>query len=366
METDFSTKEVVPTENFPHVVALEFPNTYDTSKQVVPIENFQISMSSGRHDSDKQVFLPQSEGLIPVETEISTRNSSSTPTASVRKKSSLMSRMKFKMKNHRDEFMSLIQVGELEPIKDALDKGVNININNAEGQTGLVVAILHGKEDVVSLLLDRGTKPDTLGLKGESALSVASRRGYVDIVFLLLLHNANPNIGRNTGKTPLCEAAVSGCLSILGVLLKHGAEPNARCSTGDTALNYAVTATRNSLEMTKLLLDHGADPDNAGRLSRAPLLAAVDKGNVEIVKLLLEFHANPNKPDIRGRSPMSLAMEQGKHEIINLFSKFGYWYRQPNFGYNSGQGFGPAVAVAGGVAGAGFLAGGVLGAFDYF
>lgn len=71
------------------------------------------------------------------------------------------------------------------------------------------------------------------------------------------------------GFTPLIEAAIADSTSITKLLLNHRADPNLQDMTGGTALHWA--AENNNMELTTLLLQHGANP-NAYTFAGQPVL----------------------------------------------------------------------------------------------
>jgi uncharacterized protein len=73
-----------------------------------------------------------------------------------------------------------------------LDKGANINANDAQGHTALIDAALLNHRDVARLLVSRGADvntPSDLVIHGKktslTALTIARSKGHQDIVMLL-------------------------------------------------------------------------------------------------------------------------------------------------------------------------------------
>lgn len=87
---------------------------------------------------------------------------------------------------------------------------------------------------------------------------------------------------------------------------------------GETALQLAVNNDRR--DITKFLIEHGADVDSA-------LHQAVAKESIEAVKTLLDFVQDP-----KANSPaMLLAAQNDSQEISRLLLEKGYTIREPEF-----------------------------------
>jgi ankyrin repeat protein len=82
-------------------------------------------------------------------------------------------------------------------IEFLLDRGLDINARNNQGETALLIAAWNGTDDLVQVLLKRGADPNVKSRKGLSALRVASANGYAGVVKMLLEHGAKPNQRKN-------------------------------------------------------------------------------------------------------------------------------------------------------------------------
>src|SRR5438128_1593249 len=54
----------------------------------------------------------------------------------------------------------MAQEGEVEEVKKILARGDSINEKNANGETALMLAVIHGRPEVVRVLLDKGADPE--------------------------------------------------------------------------------------------------------------------------------------------------------------------------------------------------------------
>ncbi|KAJ5169200.1 uncharacterized protein N7482_004794 [Penicillium canariense] len=132
-----------------------------------------------------------------------------------------------------------------------------------------------------------------------------------------------------SGRAPLHYAAEIGHIEIVKLLLDKGADPNINeVHSGRTPLYYAAEKGYN--EVVKLLLDKGANPNtNEVRDGRTPLHCAVGKGYNEVVKLLLDKGANPNSKD-RSKiirvvwTPLYYASVIGHNEMVKQLLDEGF------------------------------------------
>lgn len=109
----------------------------------------------------------------------------------------------------------------------------------------------------------------------------------------------------------VCAAAERGDLAEVARLLDADqAQVHATTRSGSvgphTALHLA--AWQGHLDVARLLLDRGADPDAAGEGGAAPLDYAIKHRNPEVVDLLLDRGADPNRADESGVRPLDLCM----------------------------------------------------------
>jgi len=117
--------------------------------------------------------------------------------------------------------------------------------------------------------------------------------------------------------TPLIIAAGKGSFEKTKVLLVHGANPNQQCSTGDTALNLA--AHRQKYHIVDLLLEYRANPNIQNQAGKTALHRAVVSyidENANHVRALLQANADPTVEDRNQRIPLDEAVIANKPEIL--------------------------------------------------
>ncbi|KAH0834441.1 hypothetical protein FOPE_03553 [Fonsecaea pedrosoi] len=151
----------------------------------------------------------------------------------------------------------------------------------------LGVAAENGHEKLVRLLLDAGAD---VSAGRHRALRRASENSHTSVVRMLL--DADPHRGG-------LDEALKGAITpyrvhkdISKMLLEAGADPNG-CVEGYTTL-LAWASLLGDNEAVQLLLNAGADASAVGRRDESALLLAVRNGNENVVKSLLSAGAEVN------------------------------------------------------------------------
>lgn len=109
-------------------------------------------------------------------------------------------------------------------------------------------------------------------------------------------------------------------------LLQLGANPNAKTQDGIPALVAAmymgeqtlmpVTGFDPNVEITTLLLDHGANPDVVNKNWQTPLMAAACFGDEKLVKLFIDHKANLNIGNRFGMTALMYARSFAKVRML--------------------------------------------------
>jgi ankyrin repeat protein len=106
-----------------------------------------------------------------------------------------------------------------------------------------------------------------------------------------------------------------------GLFEKGFDAPNIRDGKGNTLLMLA--SYNGQLEMTRVLLENGADPQIANDMGQIPLAGAAFKGNAAMAKLLIEHGADINARMPDGKTALMFAAMFNQLAIIDLFLEKG-------------------------------------------
>jgi ankyrin repeat protein len=164
------------------------------------------------------------------------------------------------------------------------------------------------------------------GFLGRFGLSLfeAARKGCPKTVSVLLDAGADINAGLGTERFALMVAIYHGS-EFVKFFLDRGATVNAencRLTWHDSPLRRACS--RGYVEVVKLLLDSGADPNFVAKdkylgYSNVPLAVAVGNGSPDLVKILLAYGANPNYVSDDNTFPTALHVAIFFGKSVELF-----------------------------------------------
>ena len=252
-------------------------------------------------------------------------------------------------------------------VRELLASGVDVNVAQSDGGTPLHWAAHWNDTETAKLLIESGAhdveEPQT---SRRSPLLVASRSmaatsgleyllvvkpsPHEDLALLLLEEGANPNVPDSIGRTPLHAAVETGRPELVKSLLAHGADPNARLTEpppplkgdfvgtgrylGATPLCLAAAARVPDVEILRLLIAGGADPNLGASDGATPLMAAVGMVQNEarqareaealaLVRYLVGLDIDINATDRRGRTAMHGAARLARNTLIPVLVEHG-------------------------------------------
>ena len=165
--------------------------------------------------------------------------------------------------------------GNVRGVRALLRKGVDVNALNEHDMTPLHLAAEEHRAKVARLLLDQGADVDAVDEYEYTPLHYAVQEGDPRTVQLLLANGADPN-----REYPHDSTARAG---------EH------RVVRLDTMLHTALDGR--SIDVAKALVLGGANTSVRDVFGRQPLHKAASLGEVELAKLLLERGADPNARD---------------------------------------------------------------------
>ncbi len=183
-------------------------------------------------------------------------------------------------------------------LKTQIEAYKSLTDSQAEAFSDLVISAIDSNElDFLGLLLETVKNDDKFDY-----LNTESTSGSMPLNFAL---------GYTGYKHELRVKAIT-------LLLKHGADPNTKNREGKSSLHCVINNSNGVFchKVTELLLDYKANPDAIDRQDKTLLHYLCDdhsylnddaRGHVEIAKLLLRKGANPDLKDHYNKRPVDYA-----------------------------------------------------------
>jgi ankyrin repeat protein len=216
---------------------------------------------------------------------------------------------------------------DVETAELLIRASADVRATNDLGATPLWIASLNGSVSMVRSLLEAGADPNAALLSGETPTMTAARTGNPRVVEQLLAAGADPNASATRGQTALMWAVSQLHSDVVGMLLEYGADVHARSETwsqvmavpphsnpanrqdvphgGNTALTFAARV--GDLSSARMLVNAGADIDDADARGASVMVLAAHSGFVDLVEFVLDEGADPNAAEA-GFSALHLAI----------------------------------------------------------
>ncbi|KAF4950551.1 hypothetical protein FGADI_8110 [Fusarium gaditjirri] len=178
----------------------------------------------------------------------------------------------------------------------------------------------NGYLGIARVLAERDAQPINPGGKGHSPLMLASKNGYTEIARWLLSRGANIN-ERYMKESAIWLATSNNQVKTVEFLINAGARPNTRGIRNEPII--FIAAGRGSEELTKLLLERGANAKTRGRRADTPLHRAAElEGSRAIMEALLSYGAEIDARNELGETPLLRAARYASiNEIKFLISQ---------------------------------------------
>ena len=220
-----------------------------------------------------------------------------------------------------------VQAGDIAGVRDALDKGADIDVLDAvRRETAVHTSVAMENKGLIQLLLSRGANPNVISKQNTTPLIIAANIGdrALPIVELLLAGRADPlqtpRVGPYAGSDALCVAASKGANAILRHLLSFGTVPRVQ-PNGATLMHMAAIGGNEETIALAIVSGSGVnDKDNRGA---TPLHYAVSHNNKTAAKALLSQGADPAIRNQQHQTAMDWARENNK-PMLDLFTRPDY------------------------------------------
>lgn len=217
----------------------------------------------------------------------------------------------------KGDLVTVASILEKEP--QLIDYQYRANLGPKDG-TPLIKAIIGRHTDLINYLLDHGADVNVPDWPGATPLHHALRNSDWELAKRLIKMGADVNAADFEGVTPLHLAVQGEDVELFKILLEKGADPNAVDERGNTVLHKVIR----SADITKLLLDHGADIKVKNKSGQSAFSHMVERGaSNEVLELLLETGSDVNEVNRSGDSPLHYAAGYCHLETVKFLVAHG-------------------------------------------
>src|SRR5262245_54675078 len=265
-----------------------------------------------------------------------------------------------------------IRSGNVDAVKILLDRGATVDFKDSVKQSSLMLAVREDESDIVRLLISKGAEVNAVTRVGATPGWVLpnSVPGFGHGIGIV--RGGLPARGSRYlipgGMTPLLYAARDGRIEAARLLIQNGADLEVQDPNGITPLLMSIT--NNQIETARFFIERGARINVVDWYGRSPLWSAVEVRNMdvdnatfvngvnrepvlELIKILLDKGADPNvrtaeTPPIRrfilpitgslewvdfvGMTPFLYAARSGDVTVMKLLLDHGANPKIPTFG----------------------------------
>ena len=212
----------------------------------------------------------------------------------------------------------------LKPITGEQQSHIDTNLQDEEGYTPLLLAVIAENGSIVQRLLEDRVDAKIRDKYGDTALLKALKQKKEEMWKLLL--NAGAEIDVNDGgdvhATALHSLAWGGALETMKKLVKdHKADVNAQGGLFGTPLQAASAGGFD--KVVRYLLDEGADPCLTGGIFGHALGGAAFSGLLQYIDEFMDKGAVIDYQDAQGRSAIHMAAWRGGLEVFRALKKAG-------------------------------------------
>ncbi len=191
-------------------------------------------------------------------------------------------------------------------------------VSDSAKNNALLKAVAEGQFAVVESLIKNQANINVQDKNGYTPLMIATIKENVAIVEMLLLNYADTNIKDSRGNTALMHATQIENMKIFKMLAYD--ERTSAENKGDALI---IASRFDSKEMVKILIESKTNLNQKDSKGNTSLIHAASRGYAEIVRQLIDHHADLNIKNNDGLTALTLAKQRRRTEIAEMLKKAG-------------------------------------------
>jgi ankyrin repeat protein len=206
---------------------------------------------------------------------------------------------------------------------ELLAAGVDPDGYDDAGNAPLHIAVMQNNLRLIEILLDAGADIDRPRTgAGDTPLLEAVQHHRDDASLLLLARGADPTYAAWRGPALRSAIQQNARPDVVDALIEHGAIEKAR-DPGHVPALLQIAARDGKSAILRKLIAAGVPPDLANESGYTALMGAARKGHVEAARTLIELGASVNAREQSGKTALSEAQEHGRDRVVALLKERG-------------------------------------------
>lgn len=193
-------------------------------------------------------------------------------------------------------------------------------MQDAMGRIPIIYAVEHENKALAEFLLDKDTD---IALHCSSynmpIVFVPFIRQKPELAYLFVAKCKDVNIRDSIGNAPLSWAALFGYVDTVKLLLQKGANVNNASINNKTPLMKA--SEKEHYEIVELLIKSGARVNTQTKKGWSALMWAAEKGYIEIVSMLIEVDADLSARNNKGERALIIAQKNNNQETAKFIEE---------------------------------------------
>ena len=224
--------------------------------------------------------------------------------------------MNYQNKQGNTALMLASEGGHYHVVELLLSKDPDISIQNNNEWTALMFASSCGLHQIVELLLSKDPDVNIQNNNAVTALMAACRYGYHQVVELILSKDPDINIQSKDGWTALMAACRYGHHQVVELLLSNDPDISIQDINGVTALMFASGMGHH--RAVELLMSKDPDINIQNNDGWTALMIACRYGHYQVVEILLCNDPDVNIQNNNGWTALMFASGMGHHRAVEL------------------------------------------------
>jgi uncharacterized protein len=214
------------------------------------------------------------------------------------------------------DFVTLVTQGNAERVKEVLKTDPSLaRTTDKDGVSVLLKAVYYNRKEVIEILLAARNDLDIF------EASATGRTGRVEE--LIKKDHSLVNAFAVDGFYPLGLAVFFKHPETVKVLLDAGADVNAQARNPMKVRPIHAAAAAAQIEVTRALIERGADVNARQEEGYTPLHEAAGSGKIDFARLFLDHGADINARTDSGKTALTIAIEARQETMVKLLRERG-------------------------------------------